>query len=401
MISYSKNIRVCGTLDRPRITNFATGMIIDTGPDSIYQLKDLSNREFIQDCLHRGILVNRGGSPVFLEEYGSLDRLDDVHIDITNRCNTNCSFCYQSSPDNQDLPLDLAKSVILQARKLGAARIALSGGEPFLHPHFNEIVNAVIDEKLILTAVFTNALDLPREINLPQHTCLLISYSPAVSRVINLDTIRTVASDRNVVVSTVTVDGQELDRLYDEFSKLGIWRWRIGVIRPVGGGKNAVVDMPRVIGAYKKLFYKFMKDYDENRAPFELQIGFAFQSTFLERGYIDLYPSGSACCMYKNESMCVKWNGDVTPCSLDFTKIGTCTDLHSAWSKIVEKSYRSIQSGDIDGCRDCELLSLCNGGCRACVEDPLVDVDKISCYTYRFLADIIPELEKRGVESRI
>lgn len=75
-----------------------------------------------------------------------------VQLDVTNRCNNNCLACWLRSPllnndktrqswEQQELPYKLVIKIIDELARMGTRRIFFAGGgEPFLHPHFMEIV---------------------------------------------------------------------------------------------------------------------------------------------------------------------------------------------------------------------------------------------------------------------
>ena len=86
-------------------------------------------------------------------------------LDITDICNINCIYCYKHSPlvkrsHFHQLPFELIKKVIKEAKKLGVEMISISGdGEPTLHPQIKEIID------------YINACGIPYDIN-TNATCL-------------------------------------------------------------------------------------------------------------------------------------------------------------------------------------------------------------------------------------
>jgi len=80
-----------------------------------------------------------------LLESMALGKIIPVHpqLVITNRCNLNCHFCSCADRDKGlELSLDEVTSVLDDLRRLGAKAITITGGgEPLLHPHFNEIIH--------------------------------------------------------------------------------------------------------------------------------------------------------------------------------------------------------------------------------------------------------------------
>ncbi len=115
--------------------------------------------EAVKDpALRRGIsLVLRG-----LAEYGVTvpQRMPAPFLivwNFTNMCNLRCKHCYQRAdrPLPNELSLEEKLSLVEQLDRAGVAAIALSGGEPTIHPDFLTIVKAIADRG-IYAAVATN-----------------------------------------------------------------------------------------------------------------------------------------------------------------------------------------------------------------------------------------------------
>jgi len=62
-----------------------------------------------------------------------------VHINITDRCNKSCEYCYVDR-HNQDMALSDFKEIVDKCVKAKVFQITLGGGEPFLHPQIHEMV---------------------------------------------------------------------------------------------------------------------------------------------------------------------------------------------------------------------------------------------------------------------
>ena len=68
-----------------------------------------------------------------------------VAFHLTDRCNLNCQHCLRD-PGLQplDLPVALIERVLDQAKTVYAVdHVALTGGEPTLHPAFFDVVDAI------------------------------------------------------------------------------------------------------------------------------------------------------------------------------------------------------------------------------------------------------------------
>ncbi|MCS7126462.1 MAG: radical SAM protein [Aigarchaeota archaeon] len=78
---------------------------------------------------------------------------------FTNACNLKCKHCYQnaSTPLPNELSLEEKLDVLNQLDEIGVPLIALSGGEPTIHPDFLKIVEEG-SKKGIFMAVATNGI---------------------------------------------------------------------------------------------------------------------------------------------------------------------------------------------------------------------------------------------------
>jgi radical SAM protein with 4Fe4S-binding SPASM domain len=63
-----------------------------------------------------------------------------MHMEVTSRCNEKCIHCYQTRDSKHTMDLSLAKNVMDQLNTMGTVSLTISGGEPFLHPQFLEIL---------------------------------------------------------------------------------------------------------------------------------------------------------------------------------------------------------------------------------------------------------------------
>jgi len=72
--------------------------------------------------------------------------MGSLFVHLTTRCNLACPHCYYACPDQaREKPCDLdtaaVRRIIDEAMDEGAGSVALSGGEPFLHPDFEKIIS--------------------------------------------------------------------------------------------------------------------------------------------------------------------------------------------------------------------------------------------------------------------
>ena len=71
--------------------------------------------------------------------------LKEISIEVIRKCPNNCLHCSSCSSRecSEMMPLEVFKEVVVDAASLGAETICLSGGEPFLHKDFVELIKWV------------------------------------------------------------------------------------------------------------------------------------------------------------------------------------------------------------------------------------------------------------------
>ncbi len=72
-----------------------------------------------------------------------------VHLDVTNRCNLSCSYCYAKDDDSKDPDGADVKNWITQSDDLGAILVAFLGGEPTLREDLPELIGHATRRSLI------------------------------------------------------------------------------------------------------------------------------------------------------------------------------------------------------------------------------------------------------------
>ncbi len=83
-----------------------------------------------------------------------------IELEFTKKCNLRCLYCYSNAgePAKDELSIDELKSVVFQAKNLGAKKIVLlGGGEPLLYKGLEEIVD-YINSLGLQQILFTNGV---------------------------------------------------------------------------------------------------------------------------------------------------------------------------------------------------------------------------------------------------
>ena len=124
---------------------------------------DLPESEVLKNLMRQGIIspCRQGGQPSGWSKYRKYDHrfMPGINLMVTGKCNYNCRHCFNSS-DNadrmQEWDYDALLDLLDQASDCGVHTITLTGGEPMLHPRFNDIVRAIYDRNMVLVRLLTN-----------------------------------------------------------------------------------------------------------------------------------------------------------------------------------------------------------------------------------------------------
>jgi MoaA/NifB/PqqE/SkfB family radical SAM enzyme len=75
--------------------------------------------------------------------------LNSIAIITTLKCDLKCEHCLRGYPKvRPDFPMELLDKLLSEVMPLGVCHVGLTGGEPCLHPQFEQMV-----EKLIPMAI--------------------------------------------------------------------------------------------------------------------------------------------------------------------------------------------------------------------------------------------------------
>jgi MoaA/NifB/PqqE/SkfB family radical SAM enzyme len=93
---------------------------------------------------------------------------EELTLTITSRCNLLCRHCWpESGPQNRNghVPLQHLHHAVTTWHDAGVKRLCLTGGEPLLHPNWQEILEFCCDKPGIITVrVQTNGTLITPEI---------------------------------------------------------------------------------------------------------------------------------------------------------------------------------------------------------------------------------------------
>ncbi|MBI2645241.1 radical SAM protein [Candidatus Uhrbacteria bacterium] len=361
--------------------------------------------------------------------------LREVHIDVTDKCNlaTFCRHCFRGSMLNQgaDHPTEEWLSVIRDIAHMGAATVALSGGELFMRRDIPVILKEIFENGLFCSAIFTNGTLRTREME--QTLDFIIRHGLHTSFYISLDGFDDASHDANRgegsyrrtrdfveylvarkretgAVFSVVVNSQinthnfhSLITWYDEMKKMGIDKWRLTSGRIVGRlaeNNHLVPPVESLFREYVQLIQSHVADVSASATDMTLNIESFFRTNMLVEKRALTFREDTVICDYKQNACSIEPNGNVQFCtswgSRVFGNVFT-EGIREVWRGEELQQLKSMRIEEIAECRGCTLLEFCGGGCRLTAET-VKSRDAIACERYQlFVQDILPLLQRENI----
>jgi len=320
---------------------------------------------------------------------------------MTNMCNLRCRHCYQRAdkPTPDELTLEEKLRVIDELDRAGVAAIALSGGEPTIHPHFYRVLYEIA-RRGIYAAVATNGWVFAEREKLEKAVKLGLRYVevsidsadpkkhdwfrgvPGAWRraVKALENAVKLGVNHAMAVTVTKLNINEVEDLLDLAESIGVRRVVFFNFVPVGrGAENAWLDLdPVEREMFLRTIYKEMSrrkleivstapqygrvvlqmSGGEEVAPSHFYVG----SDPIVRAVAEFVGGCGAGRIYA----AIEPNGDVTPCVFMPVPVGNLR--RQSFREIWEGSrlFKLLRNRDIfkGFCGRCPYRYIC-GGCRA------------------------------------
>lgn len=171
--------------------------------------------------------------------------------DITNKCNSNCKFCYRFT-DNLDLGSKEHDVILQKLIELGVKKISYSGGEPLLAPDLPELLRKTKNAGII-TSLISNGILLPQKwdklkeyidwLTLPMDGSNKILYRKVTRgssneyNVLSSNIINAISENVNLKFNTVAskMNIDDLPNIAELIKSLRVKRWKIFHFIPIRG----------------------------------------------------------------------------------------------------------------------------------------------------------------------
>lgn len=311
-----------------------------------------------------------------------------VQLDVTNKCNLNCLYCYNKSnyfsskKDLNDKNLFLiAKKII---KELNPIVLSLSGGEPLLKKGLifkiveyatkNNVdtwltsnltlldIQTVFQlKKFGLKQIFTN-ID---SVNPKLHDKLRGKRGAFNLSVKNLEYVAKVFSPENITITTVITkyNYKDVDLMIDFLKKKNLKKLKLLDMIPIN--KRSIKDV--LDKQQWQDFYKIYKKSDKKAKSFGITITPCHALLFMGKRYQKMK---LPFCMAGRLNLVILATGEIVPCNhLKFKEFccgnATKDSLLKVWqnSPILNRFRYDLES--YQSCIKCPRYTKCAGGCKA------------------------------------
>ncbi|MCB2192017.1 MAG: radical SAM protein [Deltaproteobacteria bacterium] len=320
--------------------------------------------DFAQVCLDEGLLElspTPWPMPLSLGP-GPSPSLRYLELQITWRCNLACTHCYLGAAQKVDLPVERVAAILRELEAMGGLRVMLSGGEPLMHPQWNEI-NALLAALPLRRVLLSNGLLLERALEGLNCDEVQISLDGLET---GHERLRGKGSFAGAVNAAKAVKGSGLDLSIATMvhaSNLGEMAGLEELVRELGATEWGI-DAPCLSGRL-------------NEHP-ELAVTPGQAVEAMSRAYGGAFHGGGdgmACGLHLAT---VAADGKMAQCGFYLDQpLGMAEEgLWTCWAR-----RKAVSMSDLNGCRDCEAAEDCGGGCRFRAPGPL-EPDPVMCAAF-------------------
>jgi mycofactocin radical SAM maturase len=295
--------------------------------------------------------------------------------EVTLACNLRCHHCLSASgtPAPRELDTTEALQAVEQVYRAGVFQVNFGGGEPFLRPDFEVILDACHARRL-MTCVSTNGtlIDRARVERLSRSHLVAIQVSLDGASEETCDAIRGAGTFRSATealkmfadsqiptsINTVltSLNAAEIPALHDLAARIGV-SLRVSRFRPSGRGVTGW-EWLRPSAAQLLAFSAWLSSTAGVRTGDSF-----FSLTPQERQGLGLNLCGAA-----KLTCCLGPSGDLYPCAfLQRPEFWAGSLRNGTFQEIWDTSpiYASFRNLRIHSCESCQRFDQCHGGCPA------------------------------------
>jgi radical SAM additional 4Fe4S-binding domain len=300
-----------------------------------------------------------------IKKYSELP-IDSILLEMTTRCNKNCSYCYGGfNQGGKDISNEVLKSIYNFISENNVKHVSISGGEPLLYANLDDILDHLTYLGCNIE-IITNGLLVDKNASLfLGRSNLKLKISADIHNVQYIEIIKKVQEYKIPLALNITIYGLE----------------------PIESITRYIRDLYNISGITVNVNFPFFKgnaefsnnyvEYLPNLAVKLVEL-FLFEKLPVEGQFVsvpvDNYFSPKRS-VYKNCTICkslkIDVNGNYFPCPY-FTNSKYCMGNVSCGGinnelclRTMEESFSQSKN---EGCLKCRWYAICSGGCLAAKE---------------------------------
>ena len=318
-----------------------------------------------------------------------MPNLEEIDLNITNRCNIGCSHCFFSAgpKGNPGLPLSVIQKALKDGQELGVREVHVTGGEPLVRKDFVEIMKIAsslgyfVRLQTNLWGMTTDLLNQIKKYTKEISTTVdglednhdLIRRKGSFKRTIKWIKILLKEGFRVVVITAIQRKNyDDVIPLVDYLVDLGVNAHFLFIVGPAENVKEEdVITLDQWRDLILKLRDKFgSKDIKTDIVCQLHNLGSEERIEFIER----------ECRLDSKNHAVITVEGNVFPCSM-FINSGRSLDnikednLANIWKSSPVWNFYNQKIND-SKCLSCHLYCYCHGGCRAYSYESTGDISR-------------------------
>ncbi|MEI7849011.1 MAG: radical SAM protein [Chloroflexota bacterium] len=304
-----------------------------------------------------------------------------VYLEILYSCNLSCEYCYIGKDSNHKSPTIGSKEsifkILQKLKEEGTQEIVLLGGEPTIHPQFQEICEKIAELKFTSKGIVTNGTLLSSELVRTLKRCdfwVDISFRSGNQAIFDKITAKNGSFEKCISAAKLCSDegihlGIEYDcsrynynSLYETILMLkdyGIILNQIQLHRilPEGDALESQQSLILSLQEWEEVFSQAQKIKQDLNIPIAFEDGFPY--CLVDRKYWDLLVP----CACGYTLITINPLGDVRYCACYKADLGNIftTPLSEIWEASL-RDYRMIENHPLP-CQECLLVETCRSGC--------------------------------------
>ena len=323
--------------------------------------------------------------------FPALGTLDNVFIDLTNRCNLRCGYCFNYEAvhgTTRDLSLSVLERLVTDPMAASISNWFLSGGEPLSYPYLDEALQLFqrhgIHPKIATNGSLMTPATVERwtELGVGSVQFSIDTLDASRAQVLRGGSESTlprtlanlelaIASPlRTVAASVLTkVNYADITGMMAHFASIGVDSYTVYLYTP---GSDLPYMHPYYLAPREVLEISdgLIQYYARNFSAGSIDTNFPWLTGSplhdKWRDQVELRVHG---CGAGQFTVSVKSDGTLSPCICQSSAPFICGDLNTSslsaiWQSPELETYRS-DCYRVPECEGCAVLSACRGGCRS------------------------------------